>query len=114
MVSVAGSDRKHRPRPRQDPRSPSVPTTSASPPHPATTCGTLGAAVLHLQSHTAPNPPRCNVFMKVLVTDADGHVWDLETDVYTEERKPIPWIWNTRLRKMNRRIIGSAPARCAW
>lgn len=54
----------------------------------------------------APNPPRRNVFMKVLVVDQSGEVWDLRTDVYAEERKPIPWIWNTRLRKMNRRIIG--------
>ena len=62
----------------------------------------------------APNPPRQNVFMKVLVTDADGHVWDLKTDVYAEERKPIPWIWNTRLRKMNRRIIGGESGPTAW
>jgi hypothetical protein len=54
----------------------------------------------------APNPPRSNVFMKVLVVDQQGEVWDLRTDVYAEEQKPIPWIWNTRLRKMNRRIIG--------
>ena len=55
----------------------------------------------------APNPPRSNSFMKVVVTDAHGEVWDLRTDVYAEEQKPIPWIWNTRQRKMNRRIIGS-------
>ncbi|MEZ4430576.1 MAG: hypothetical protein R3A51_23115, partial [Nannocystaceae bacterium] len=54
----------------------------------------------------APNPPRSNVFLKVLVTDQDGKVFDLNTDVYAEERKPIPWIWNDRLRKMNRRITG--------
>ncbi len=62
----------------------------------------------------APNPPRTNVFMKVLVTDADGEVWDLRTDVYAEERKPIPWIWNTRLRKMNRRIIGGESGPTSW
>ncbi|MEX1361878.1 MAG: hypothetical protein AB1Z98_02060 [Nannocystaceae bacterium] len=62
----------------------------------------------------APNPPRSNVFMKVLVTDADGHVWDLKTDVYAEEQKPIPWVWNTRLRKMNRRIIGGESGPTAW
>jgi hypothetical protein len=55
----------------------------------------------------APNPPRRNVFMKVVVTDQDDEVWDLRTDVYAEEQKPIPWIWNTRQRKMNRRIIGA-------
>ncbi|MEM9461292.1 MAG: hypothetical protein AAGF11_44420 [Myxococcota bacterium] len=62
----------------------------------------------------APNPPRSNVFMKVLVTDAGGHVWDLKTDVYAEEQKPIPWIWNTRLRKMNRRIIGGESGPNSW
>jgi hypothetical protein len=62
----------------------------------------------------APNPPRSNVFMKVLVTDADGHVWDRKTDVYAEEQKPIPWIWNTRLRKMNRRIIGGESGPTGW
>ena len=62
----------------------------------------------------APNPPRSNVFMKVLVTDENGEVWDLRTDVYAEEHKPIPWIWNTRLRKMNRRIIGGESGPTAW
>ncbi len=62
----------------------------------------------------APNPPRSNVFMKVLVTDQDGEVWDLRTDVYAEEQKPIPWIWNTRLRKMNRRIIGGESGPTSW
>ncbi len=62
----------------------------------------------------APNPPRSNVFMKVLVTDETGHVWDMKSDVYAEERKPIPWIWNTRLRKMNRRIIGGESGNTGW
>jgi len=62
----------------------------------------------------APNPPRSNVFMKVLVTDETGHVWDMKTDVYAEEQKPIPWIWNTRLRKMNRRIIGGESGNTGW
>jgi hypothetical protein len=62
----------------------------------------------------APNPPRSNVFLKVLVTDADGHVWDLRTDVYAAERKPIPWIWNDRIRKMNRRIIGGESGPSEW
>ena len=62
----------------------------------------------------APNPPRSNVFMKVLVTDADGEVWDLRTDVYAAEQKPIPWIWNTRLRKMNRRIVGGESGPSNW
>ena len=62
----------------------------------------------------APNPPRSNVFMKVLVTDKDGNVWDLRTDLYAEEQMPIPWIWNTRLRKMNRRIIGGESGPSDW
>jgi hypothetical protein len=62
----------------------------------------------------APNPPRSNVFMKVLVTDQGGHVWDMKTDVYAEEQKPIPWIWNTRVRKMNRRIIGGESGPTGW
>jgi hypothetical protein len=62
----------------------------------------------------APNPPRTNVFLKVLVTDQDGEVWDMRTDVYAAERKPIPWIWNDRMRKMNRRIIGGESGDTSW
>jgi hypothetical protein len=62
----------------------------------------------------APNPPRVNVFHKVLVTDADGEIWDLRTDLYAPERKPIPWIWNDRMRKMNRRISGGESGGGAW
>ncbi len=62
----------------------------------------------------APNPPRSNVFLKVLVTDADGETWDLRTDVYAEEQKPQPWIWNDRMRKINRRIIGGESGPSAW
>lgn len=62
----------------------------------------------------APNPPRSNVFMKVLVTDAEGNVHDLKTDVYAPEQKPIPWIWNDRRRKMNRRIIGGESGQSEW
>jgi hypothetical protein len=54
----------------------------------------------------APNPPRHNVFMKILITDDTGEVWDVRNDLYAPERKPIPWIWNDRMRKMNRRVIG--------
>ncbi len=62
----------------------------------------------------APNPPRNNVFLEVLVTDANGDVWDMRTDVYAAERKPIPWIWNDRMRKMNRRIIGGESGPTEW
>jgi hypothetical protein len=62
----------------------------------------------------APNPPRSNVFLKVLVHDEDGEVYDMRTDVYAAERKPIPWIWNDRMRKMNRRIIGGESGDTSW
>ncbi len=63
----------------------------------------------------APNPPRSNAFMRVLVTDADGEVYDLQKDVYAcfepdateavcNEVYPLPWIWYSRRGKMNRRI----------
>ncbi len=62
----------------------------------------------------APNPPRSNVFLKVLVTGQDGEVYDMKTDVYAPERKPMPWIWNDRMRKMNRRIIGGESGDTSW
>ena len=73
----------------------------------------------------APNPPRRNVFLRVTVTDQSGEVYDLNNDVYacflpdaTEETcravYPIPWIWYTRQRKMNRRIAGSEGGTGAW
>jgi hypothetical protein len=42
----------------------------------------------------------------VLVVDDDGETWDMRSDVYADERRPIPFVWNDRMRKMNRRIIG--------
>jgi hypothetical protein len=65
----------------------------------------------------APNPPTANVFLKTLVTDARGNVWDMRTDVYAPERKPIPLIWYDRVRKMNRRVIageGSGDTYMKW
>ncbi|HET6584628.1 MAG TPA: hypothetical protein VFG69_14315 [Nannocystaceae bacterium] len=62
----------------------------------------------------APNPPRHNVFMRVLVTDEHGEVWDLRSDVYAEEQRAIPFIWNDRMRKMNRRIIGGEGDGGSW
>ncbi len=62
----------------------------------------------------APNPPRSNVFLKVLVTDKNGQTFDMKSDVYAPERKPIPWIWNDRMRKMNRRIIGGESGNTQW
>jgi hypothetical protein len=77
----------------------------------------------------APNPPRSNLFMKVLVHDQDGEVFDLNTDVYAcfdlepddprakeicDAVYPIPWIWYSRQRKMNRRIVGSEGGGGSW
>ena len=59
----------------------------------------------------APDAPTANAFLKVLVTDADGEVWDLRTDLYAPERQPIPWIRYDRFRKMSRIIsVGEAGA----
>jgi hypothetical protein len=38
----------------------------------------------------------------------------MRTDVYAPEKKPIPWIWNDRIRKMNRRIIGGESGDTSW
>jgi hypothetical protein len=62
----------------------------------------------------APNPPRHNVFLKVVVTDADGEAHDMRTDMYAPERKPIPWIFNDRIFKMNRRMSGGESGKGDW
>ena len=73
----------------------------------------------------APNPPTQNVFLRVKVIDKNGDVYDLNTDVYacfmpdaTQEVcdavYPIPWIWYSRTRKMNRRIAGSEGGNGEW
>ena len=62
----------------------------------------------------APNPPRSNLFLQVLVTDARGTVHDMNTDVYAEEQRPLPWIWYTRQRKINRRVAGSEGGGGSW
>jgi hypothetical protein len=62
----------------------------------------------------APNPPRHNVFMRVVMTDENGETWDLRNDVYAPERHPIPWYWNDRMRKMNRRVIGGESGKGDW
>lgn len=62
----------------------------------------------------APNPPRANRFLKVLVTDEDGETWDMRNDIYAEESRPLPWIWYTRQRKINRRIGGSEGGHGSW
>ncbi len=62
----------------------------------------------------APNPPRNNLMMRVMVTDTDGEVYDLNTDVYHPANKPIPWIFYSRIRKINRRIVGAEGGKGAW
>jgi len=62
----------------------------------------------------APNPPRHNVFMRIVLTDENGEQWDMRSDVYAAERMPIPWIWNDRMRKMNRRVIGGESGKGDW
>jgi hypothetical protein len=52
----------------------------------------------------APNPPRSNTFMKSVVVEHDGTRWDLRNNSF--EYRPNPWIWNDRMRKMHRRMIG--------
>jgi hypothetical protein len=62
----------------------------------------------------APNPPRHNVFLKVLVTDDQGGVHDMRTDMYAPGRKPVPWIFNDRIFKMNRRMSGGEAGKGDW
>ena len=62
----------------------------------------------------APNPPRHNVFMRIVLTDENGEQWDMRSDVYAAERMPIPWVWNDRMRKMNRRVIGGESGKGDW
>ncbi len=60
----------------------------------------------------APNPPRSNTFMKTVVVLENGDRWDLRNNSYHyKERgstatRPNPWIWNDRMRKMQRRMVG--------
>lgn len=70
----------------------------------------------------APNPPRANMFMRVLVHGRDGGTYDLQGDTYAcfedeaacDAVYPIPWITYTRQRKMNRRIAGSEGGNGVW
>jgi hypothetical protein len=62
----------------------------------------------------APNPPRHNVFLKVVVVDAEGGEHDMRTDMYAEEVKPVPWIFNDRIFKMNRRMSGGEAGKGDW
>jgi hypothetical protein len=73
----------------------------------------------------APNPPRRNLMMQVLVTDQNNETYDLNTDIYAcfqedadealcDAVHPIPWIWYSRTGKMNRRIAGGESGKGKW
>ncbi|MEM6291043.1 MAG: hypothetical protein AAGA54_07250 [Myxococcota bacterium] len=51
----------------------------------------------------APNPHRSNIFMKVMVKDKDGEVWDMAHDIYGRRR--YPYLFYDRMGKINRRIV---------
>jgi hypothetical protein len=51
----------------------------------------------------APNPHRSNMFMKVLVKDEDGEVWDIKHDMYG--KRSYPYLFYSREGKINRRLI---------
>ncbi len=73
-----------------------------------------GTATMQSWAMFAPNPPRRNVFLRVLVRDSEGVSWDLRSDVYAPEKKPIPWIWNDRMRKMHRRMSNRSNKFLRW
>lgn len=52
----------------------------------------------------APNPNRTNVFIRVLVEDQDGEIWDMGHDIWEVDR--FPYLWYDRMGKVNRRIDG--------
>ncbi len=52
----------------------------------------------------APNPNRTNTFIRVLVEDQAGEVWDYEQDIWGNDR--YPYIWYDRGGKVNRNLDG--------
>ena len=54
----------------------------------------------------APNPPRANVSMQTVVVDGDGKYWDLNNNA-VRFRPRLFWA-NDRMRKMQRRMVGSS------
>lgn len=51
----------------------------------------------------APNPHRSNIFMKVLVKDEKGEIYDLKHDIYG--KRTYPYLFYDRMGKVNRRIV---------
>jgi len=62
----------------------------------------------------APNPPRSNRFLKVLVTDNEGETWDLRTDANAPRNKATPWIFYDRTGKITRRVSGTGKWYRRW
>ncbi len=62
----------------------------------------------------APNPPTANSFLKVVVVDASGTTFDLNTDVYAAGNLRIPEIGYDRMRKINRRVLGEGKRYRPW
>jgi len=62
----------------------------------------------------SPNPPRSNTFMKTVVVLENGDRWDLRNNAYhygeegSSPSRPNPWIFNDRMRKMQRRMVGKS------
>ncbi len=54
----------------------------------------------------APNPNRTNSFIRVLVVDQAGDVWDMKHDIWGDYR--YPYMVYDRIGKINRRIDGKA------
>ncbi|MGB1014457.1 MAG: hypothetical protein ACPG4T_10020, partial [Nannocystaceae bacterium] len=44
----------------------------------------------------------------------NDELFDLNTDIYHPGNRPLPWIWYTRQRKINRRITGSEGGKGSW
>lgn len=63
----------------------------------------------------APNPNRTNIFVRVMVEDQEGEIWDLQHDIY--KRRTYPYLWYDRRGKINRRLARTAGYRrhyAAW
>ncbi len=55
------------------------------------------------RTRTWPTPTAPNIFMKVMVRDEAGEIWDLKHDIYG--KREYPYLWYDRMGKINRRLI---------
>ena len=70
----------------------------------ARTEGYLGAAgITWSWAVFAPDPPRRNVFTRVVVVDGAGQEWDLGHDIFG--RRAYPYLFYDRLAKVNRQML---------